>query len=67
MKVEHYSIGYSYGNYYITKENEGNRVDNPIRNMLLGMRPGQEITLRLLIQELGTMEKEVFDLRFMVF
>lgn len=67
MKVEHFSIGYSYGNYYITKENRGNKVENSIRNLLLGMRPGQEITMRLLLQGNGSMEKEVTDLRFKVY
>ncbi len=67
MKVDHYSIGYSYGNYYITKENSGNKVENSVRNLLLGMRPGQEISLRLLLQGLGSMEKEVSDLRFRVY
>lgn len=67
MKVEHFSIGYSYGNYYITKENRGNKVENSIRNLLLGMRPGQEITMRLLLQGSGSMEKEVTDLRFRIY
>jgi hypothetical protein len=47
LRIKHISIGYRYGNYYLTIDNPGNLLLQKTKNLLLNMKPGQEITLQL--------------------
>lgn len=66
-RIKKYSLGYNYGNYYISKETTGNRLETAPRRLLLGARPGQDIGMTLSIESAGNIERETNTLHFRIY
>jgi hypothetical protein len=66
LKIKRFTIGYSYGSYYITHDNIGNILTQKTKRILLGMKPGQEVSLSILAEGTGEVKKEVPLLYFII-
>jgi hypothetical protein len=66
LKIKRFTIGYNYGSYYITYDNIGNRIAQKIKAALLGLKPGQEISISILAEGISSMQKEIPLLYFKI-
>ena len=67
LRIKRFSIGYNYGNYYISNDNEGNRIGSKVRSILYGLKPGQEVSLTIVVEGLGQIEKVISTIHFKVY
>jgi hypothetical protein len=67
LKIKQFTIGYSYGTYYIIHDNLGNILTRKTKNILLGMKPGQEVSIHILAEETGSITKELPLLYFKIY
>jgi hypothetical protein len=59
LKVKRFTIGYNYGSYYLTYDNQGSIISQKIKGILKGLKPGQEISMSILAESSGSIRKEV--------
>ncbi len=66
LKVKRFTIGYSYGSYYITHDNIGSIISQKIKTIMQGLKPGQELSISILAEGNGMLKKEVPLLYFRI-
>jgi hypothetical protein len=66
LKIRRFTIGYNYGTYYITHDNIGNIISRKTKSILMGMKPGQEVSISILAVGTGSLKKEVPLLYFKI-
>jgi hypothetical protein len=66
LKIKRMTIGYTYGSYYITHDNIGNKLALKTKRILLGMNPGQQISMSILAESDGSIMKEIPLLYFTI-
>jgi len=64
-KVSGFTLGYFYGNYFISYESESNRFTEPMREALRKLFPGNEITFRFELKSNSdiTMKRPIMKFR----
>ena len=66
VKIKRFTIGYKYGTYYITHDNIGNILTQKTKSVLMGMKPGQEVSINILAEGTGSVKREVPLLYFKI-
>ena len=59
LKVKRFTFGYNYGSYHLSYDNIGPYITSKTREKMLGLKPGQEVSLSILAEGSGSMKKEV--------
>ena len=66
LKIKRFTVGYKYGTYYISHDNFGNRITLKTKSVLMGLKPGQEVSINILAEGSGSVKKEVPLLYFKI-
>jgi hypothetical protein len=64
LKIKRFTIGYRYGSYYITQDNNGNTFTQKTRKFLFGLKHGQEVSLNITAEGIGSLKKDIPILYF---
>jgi len=66
LKIKRFTVGYKYGTYYISHDNFGNKITLKTKSVLMGLKPGQEVSINILAEGSGSVKKEVPLLYFKI-
>jgi len=67
IRIKRFSLGYVYGSVYKSYETEGNILSEEMKNVLLRINPGEEISIKVSIESLGNMTKYLPVFKFIVY